>query len=261
MRLVTKTALRLAPLALAACLSAASARAETTPWAENEGGRMRVTALPPAQDGTVEALLEIEPKPGWITYWREPGGSGIPPQVSLTGGGAVLSIAYPVPKIIPLGTLTDIGYEGPVALPLTLGKIAGKGELDAFIGVCKDICIPFQARFPLGFAGMTPDPAEVQRIARARAALPGAPDAAFSVRAARLSEGRMEIEANLPDAAADTEAILTGPEGYVFTARGTGDRFGFTLKGLSPTEDPKRHPWRVLLKNGGRAVESEIRVD
>src|SRR3546814_19049068 len=65
-------------------LGVAMAQAETTPWATNEGGRMRLVALPPDADGTVRGALQIEPKPGWITYWREPGDAGIPPHVTLS---------------------------------------------------------------------------------------------------------------------------------------------------------------------------------
>ena len=38
---------------------------------------MRIVALPPDASGHIRAGLQIEPKPGWITYWREPGESGI----------------------------------------------------------------------------------------------------------------------------------------------------------------------------------------
>src|SRR3546814_18929127 len=79
-------------------LGVAMAQAETTPWATNEGGRMRLVALPPDADGTVRGALQIEPKPGWITYWREPGDAGIPPHVTFSeqAGVTLEQISYPV---------------------------------------------------------------------------------------------------------------------------------------------------------------------
>ena len=38
---------------------------------------MRVASLAMDADGVVRGVLQIEPKDGWITYWREPGDAGI----------------------------------------------------------------------------------------------------------------------------------------------------------------------------------------
>ena len=62
-----------------------SAFAKATGWAEDAGGRMRFIVTPPEEDGTIRAALQIEPDEGFITYWREPGGGGIPPQISVSG--------------------------------------------------------------------------------------------------------------------------------------------------------------------------------
>lgn len=248
--------------ALASCLSTLPALAETTAWMKNEGGRMRVTALPASADGLVEALLEIEPESGWITYWREPGGSGIPPQITLSGGASLDSIAYPVPKVLHIGTLIDIGYDGPVALPLKLRRTGGDIRLDAFIGICKDICIPFQASFGLrADPTEAAEPEEKARIAAAMAALPAEPDAGFAVTEATAAEDAIRLSLRLPDAAGVTEAILTGPEGYVFTAEGAGTTLSIPLRDLPKGTDLRSQDWRVLLKNGGRAIETRIRPE
>ena len=82
---------------------------------------MRLIALPPERDGTVHGGLQIEPKAGWITYWREPGNSGIPPQISVAPGSVMTltGVRYPVPKHINDGKVDDIAYDAPVILPLT----------------------------------------------------------------------------------------------------------------------------------------------
>lgn len=233
--------------------------AATTDWALNEGGRMRLTALPPEADGTVHALLEIEPKQGWITYWREPGASGIPPQVTPSGGARLVSMAYPVPKPLKLGDLTDIGYDAPVAFPLVLQDTKGGVTLDAFIGICNDICIPFQASFSLKLDEAGPDPAETARLEAARKTLPGSPVSAFTVKSVSQAPDVLTLELAVPEPALPTEAILTGPEGYVFTGGGSGTQVSIPLRDL-PDNTDENIRWRVLLKNGDRAIESPVIV-
>ncbi len=221
---------------------------------------MRLTALSPEADGTVEALLEVEPKPGWITYWREPGASGIPPQVNLAGGATLVSMSYPVPKVLTLGDLTDIGYDAPVAFPLTLKKTAGELKLDAFIGICNEICIPFQASFSLPVDAGS-DPAEAARIEAAKATLPAAPSSAFAVKAVRQSGEALSLSLTLPSPSEDAEAILTGPEGTVFTASGKGPDITVPIPGLPKGSDARTYDWHLILKNGGRAIETGIRLE
>ncbi|MGO6906703.1 protein-disulfide reductase DsbD domain-containing protein, partial [Rhizobium ruizarguesonis] len=127
----------------AALVPFSTIHAEMSAWAENDGGRMRLVALAPDAAGKIRAALQIEPKPGWITYWKEPGNSGIPPQITITpeSGVSLDAIAYPVPKHFFKGGIEDIAYDAPVTLPLSL-TAAGKGPLaidaSAFIGICKD---------------------------------------------------------------------------------------------------------------------------
>lgn len=237
--------------------------AETSGWAENEGGRMRLTALPPDANGSVRAALEIEPKPGWITYWREPGESGIPPQVSVSGGAALGAIAYPVPKVLRLGTLTDVGYDAAAALPLTLQSVTGPAKVDAFIGLCKDICIPFQASFSLGLAVTAAKADEVMRIEAAEARLPAAASAGLTVKTAGLERNTLVLEVAAPGQTGPVEAILTGPPGGVFLASGPIEASGsaslrLPLDTLASGTDPARVNWTVLLKTEGKAVEQKI---
>lgn len=242
---------------VSAIFMTAPALAGTTEWALNEGGRMRLTAFPPEADGTVHALLEVEPKAGWITYWREPGASGIPPQVTPSGGARLVSMDYAVPKPLKLGDLTDIGYDAPVAFPLVLEGTRGDVKLDAFIGICNDICIPFQASFSLKLDEAGADPAEAARMEAARRTLPGSPDAGFAVVNASQAADALTLELTVPEPALPTEAILTGPEGYVFTAEGNGPDVVIPLRDL-PADRGESINWRVLLKNGGRAIETPI---
>jgi DsbC/DsbD-like thiol-disulfide interchange protein len=136
-------------LVIMACLAVLSqpAFAAQSEWVKSEGGAMRLVIT---DDGNSPArgFLEIKLAEGWKTYWREPGDGGIPP--SLTGDGMAVELQYPLPERISENGMTFSGYHGSVSLPFILPEtLVPVDSLTAFIGVCSDICVPFQAEFPL----------------------------------------------------------------------------------------------------------------
>lgn len=250
-----------------------SAHAEMSPWAENEGGRMRLVALAPDAGGKIRAALQIEPKPGWITYWKEPGNIGIPPQLTIPAGSGVRldAIGYPVPKHFFNGTVEDIGYDAPVTLPLSL-KAAGKGEVEidalAFIGICKDICIPFQANFQLKLGpAIQSHPQEEAILAAADVSLPKPPSADFDVTAQAMAADQKTLSLTLvlpAEGKGAPDIIVTGPSGYAFTKQIGGKRDGAVFKtnvaiGKLPKDyDISGKRWGVLVIDGERAMETTV---
>jgi thiol:disulfide interchange protein/DsbC/DsbD-like thiol-disulfide interchange protein len=105
--------------------------------------------------------LSIQHQPEWHTYWKNPGDSGLPTQLTWTlpAGMDAGEIAWPVPQKIPLGTLANYGYEGQVLLPVPVtvspafqpGPLAKEVniELHASWLVCSKECIPEEGRFSL----------------------------------------------------------------------------------------------------------------
>ena len=253
------------------------AHAEMSAWAENEGGRMRLVALPADAGGKIRAALQIEPKPGWITYWKEPGGNGIPPQVTIAPGSGVTldAMGYPVPKHFFNGAIEDIAYDAPVTLPLSLSAVS-KAPIDidaaAFIGICRDICIPFQANFQLKLGpAMQSRPQEEAILQAADASLPKPPSADFDVTAHAMSPDRKTLSLTLvlpsegpSDGKAAPDIIVTGPSGYAFTKQIGGKRDGATFKvdvsiGKLPKDyDISGKRWGVLVIDGARAMETTL---
>ncbi|MBY3052448.1 protein-disulfide reductase DsbD domain-containing protein [Rhizobium laguerreae] len=250
-----------------------SAHAEMSAWAENEGGRMRLVALAPDAAGKIRAALQIEPKPGWITYWKEPGNSGIPPQITIAAESGVTldAIAYPVPKHFFNGAIEDIAYDAPVTLPLSL-TAAGKGPVTidaaAFIGICKDICIPFQANLQLKLGpAIQSHPEEEAILQAADASLPKPPSEDFDVTAHAMSPDRktLSLDLVLPgEGKTAPDIIVTGPSGYAFTKQIGGKRDGRTFKvdiaiGKLPKDyDIAGKQWSVLVIDGERAMETTL---
>lgn len=268
-------------VALAACLVASivvgfatTGHAEITPWAVNEGGRMRIVALPPEPDGTVRGALQIEPKPGWITYWKEPGDAGIPPHVvfSKASGVTPANVSYPVPKRIDNGKLRDIGYDRLVALPFELKVEDPHKPLNlgasAFVGLCRNICIPFQAEFSLALGPTRGTPAEEAVILNLAASrLPEAPSDDFAVTHYAMTQGRnsLSLKLKLPKGTPEPpQVIVTGPEGHVLfdgiNGRQDGDGYALDMPvgKLPKGYDIKGKRWGILVIAGNRAMETSL---
>lgn len=97
-----------------------------------------------------EVLLRQDIDPGWHTYWKNPGDSGAPPDISwqAPAGVTIGELAYPYPERIPYGPLMNFGYHDQVLMPFTVAvdddfdaqsvELQGEGR----VLVCADICIP-----------------------------------------------------------------------------------------------------------------------
>jgi len=141
-------------LAAAAALLAASlpAAASSSAWHDSEGGRVRlVTSGRPDAQGRLQGVLDIALKPGWKTYWRDPGDNGVPPQLGIAESTNVVGaeMAFPAPQRHDDGYGQWAGYDGSVSLPVTfrLASPQDRAVIDAqvFIGICETICIPVKA--------------------------------------------------------------------------------------------------------------------
>ena len=88
--------------------------------------------------------------PGWHTYWKNSGDSGIPTQIKwqLPPGVTAGDIQWPLPKKLPPVEVTTYGYEGEAMLlvPLTLASNLNPGPLNLSAQVswleCQDQCVP-----------------------------------------------------------------------------------------------------------------------
>lgn len=253
------------------------ADAAQSPWVQAEGGAVRIVAGGQHPDGTIPAILDIRLKPGWKTYWLDPGASGIPPQVSIDpkGGISFSGMRFPAPKSFGDGVGRYTGYDKSVAFPLLL-KSEKNGDLSlnasVFLGICKDICIPLQAEFSLSLPdGAAENPLDEARIEGAVAALPAPPSETFKVKAASFDAAgkRLRLSLAAPGVSTKTppELFLAGPPGYSF-----GKPENVTVANGEFTADvPVRVPAKggalksgsVLLvaRSGERSMETPLAFD
>lgn len=255
--------------------SLTQAQAASSDWATSDGGRMRVIVLPPAPDGTRQAGLQIEPKPEWFTYWREPGDSGIPPQISAAPDSKVTlsALSFPVPKRVDLGKVRDVGYDNPVVFPFTLTRAEGEQQkplkITAFIGMCRNICIPFQAELSVDLShSETTDVAEAELIDKAKTKLPATPTDDFFVSSFRMADdlSSLDVDLRLPEGSKEEPRILvTGPDGYLFTdyqtlsRNGTAHAMRIALPKLPRNYSVAGKTWHILVAAGRkRAMEAPL---
>src|SRR3989304_6583798 len=97
-----------APLSLAITLAvpAQSRAGDASAWDKDTRSALRLIAGSTLRDRSVPALragIELQLEPGWKTYWRYAGDSGLPPRFDLTGSENVKSATgvWPGPARIP----------------------------------------------------------------------------------------------------------------------------------------------------------------
>lgn len=195
------------------------AAASSSQWAEVQGGAVRlVTAGTPDADGMLRGALQIDLTPGWKTYWRDPGDTGVPPKISVTGA-SLAGVAYPAPRRFDEEGTVWNGYEAPVSFAVSLKIAGGKTKeisADVFLGVCQSICIPLQAHLKLDPGADPGNPDDAAAVRQAFDAAPAPARPGFRVAGLKENGKALAVEADLPRPDADATLFLAAPGGYSF---------------------------------------------
>lgn len=159
--------------------------------------------------------LLLQHLPQWHTYWRNPGDSGLPTQFNptLPDGFSVGDIAWPRPSRFLIGPLANLGYDRDVLLVRSVqvpDQIAGRPvaiDLLAQWLVCRDVCIPGQARLSLTLPVAADGEAPVagQHAWRFADAAREQPGQTLTVPAARVKQS---VHWHLPASLADGDARM-----------------------------------------------------
>ena len=174
-------------------LAAAPAHAQSAPPSdsaktENVTARLVSERIGLVPGGTAWLALHFTIRPGWHTYWLNPGDAGEPTEIAWTlpPGFSAGAIQWPAPeRLVEPGDIAIYGYTGTAThlVPIKVPADAKPGErvtiaAEARWLVCEKICLPeegkFQLTLPVQAAGTTPpvDGASADIIDAARAALP-----------------------------------------------------------------------------------------
>ena len=99
--------------------------------------------------------LEIVTSTGWKIYWRNPGDSGLPTEITFDGSQNLknFNILWPAPFRFSTFGIDTFGYEGKIILPINLIPERVNEEINLISQIsllaCNEICIPFKQDFVL----------------------------------------------------------------------------------------------------------------
>jgi DsbC/DsbD-like thiol-disulfide interchange protein len=264
--------------AVIASSAAIEARAQdASPWKQDSHSAVRLLAG--SRSGAVLlGGIAFQLQPGWHTYWRNPGDSGVPPRFDFAKSENIeaVTILWPAPtKFSDGGGGTSLGYQKQVVLPLRIvAKNADKPvTLRAGISyaVCEKICIPVEASAELAFTSVAstqdgalsaaldtvpkpatigdPHPLTIRDVKR-----DGRTGVLVDVAAPDASEVNLFVEGPTPDWA------LPVPKLVAYSPPGV-KRFVFELDGLPPGANPEGAALKLTLVGGERSYEFNVNLN
>jgi DsbC/DsbD-like thiol-disulfide interchange protein len=137
-------------LGIAAGEAALAAAASSSAWVASNSSKVRLVSGTVELDDTpaLVAGVQLRMDPGWTTYWKNPGDSGVPPSFDWAGSKNLkqAEVLYPAPHSFADASGTAIGYDDEVMFPVKLTP-EREGEpvelkLAFSYGLCKNLCVP-----------------------------------------------------------------------------------------------------------------------
>ncbi|HWN80215.1 MAG TPA: protein-disulfide reductase DsbD domain-containing protein [Bradyrhizobium sp.] len=272
-----RAALGFAATLLASSLALEARAQDSSPWQRD--GHSAVRLLAGSRSGAVlMGGIAFQLQPGWKTYWRTPGDSGVPPRFDFSKSENIeaVTVLWPAPTKFDDGAGGySLGYHDQVVLPLRIvAKNADKPvtlRADINYAVCEKLCIPVEASAELAIASVAstedsalfaaldtvpkpanvgdPNPLTIRDVKREGKSTVLVDVAVPDTRAVDLF-----VEGPTPDWALPVPKLLErSPPGV--------KRFAFELEGLPPGTNPEGAALKLTLVGGDRAYEFNINLD
>jgi DsbC/DsbD-like thiol-disulfide interchange protein len=222
--------------------------------------------------------IAFDLQPGWKTYWRTPGDSGVPPRFDFSKSENVeaVTVLWPAPTKFDDGAGGhSLGYQKQIVLPL---RIVAKNpdkpvtlHADINYAVCEKLCIPVEASAELTFTSVAstedsalfaaldtvpkpanvgdPNPLTIRDVERE-----GKSTVVVDVVTPDTRNVSLFVEGPTPDWALPVPKLLEhGPAGV--------KRFAFELDGLPPGANPEGAALKLTLVGGDHSYEFNINLD
>jgi len=267
------------------CLPGVGARAQdATAWQRDAHAEARLiagTLVKTPNTSFARAGIELRLDPGWKTYWRYPGDTGMPPTFDFAGSENVKSatVLWPAPERFSDGAGGySIGYLGKLILPLrvvpvTAARVSALSVKFKY-AICGTLCVPASAKLNLALSGKGSDEGVLekaeQRVPK-RVAL-GANGGALAILSVRREPGgahdRIVVDVAAP-AGAPVDLFAEGPTPDwalplpepVDQGTGTKRRFTFDLDGLPEGAQAKGSILTLTAVSSDDAIEVPVHLD
>jgi DsbC/DsbD-like thiol-disulfide interchange protein len=252
--------------------------ADASAWSQDTKSAVRLIAGDNKDDAVLRSGVEVRLQPGWHTYWRYPGDSGVPPRFDFSGSNNVKSatVRFPAPRLFSDDGDNSIGYADNVIFPVrVVPRQPGKPvtlRLKIDYAVCEKLCIPAEGRAELTLvaeANSSNDTALT--AAEARVPVPAsAADIELSARRVNSASKPMVAIDLKTRSGKPVVLFVEGPSPewalpIPKPAQGAPagrQHFSFELDGLPPGVSPKGPAELTFtVVEDGRAIEVKTRLD
>ena len=277
---------------LLCAVPASGIAADVSAWDNDIRSSVRLIgarALGESGGRVLRAGVEFKLQPGWKTYWRYPGDSGVPPVFDFAASDNVktVTVLWPAPVRFAVGGGHSIGYKGDVTMSLRIVPQDEKKpvtlRLKLDYAVCEKLCVPATAKAELALTGVVGTQEAALRAAEARVPKPGAWGDGPSLMLRKVwrdtasANPRVLVDVAAP-AGAEVDLFAEGPtpdwalplpapvviENRGGTAAGTR-RFAFELDGLPAGAKPDGASIKLTAtadqRTGQEAIEVVFRLD
>src|SRR5271169_6613921 len=250
---------------------------DASPWQRD--GHSAVRLLAGSRSGAVLlGGIGFQLQPGWKTYWRTPGDSGVPPRFDFSKSDNVeaVTVLWPAPTKFDDGAGGfSLGYHNQVVLPLRIvPKSTDKPvtlRADISYAVCEKLCIPVEASAELAFASVASTEDNVLFTALDTVPKPasvGDPNPLTIRDVKREGKSTVLVDVISPDARTinlfvegpTPEWALPVPNLLDHSPPGV-KRFAFELDGVPPGTNPEGAALKLTLIGGDRSYEFNINLE
>jgi DsbC/DsbD-like thiol-disulfide interchange protein len=273
-----RAALGLAATVFASSLAIEARAQDASSWQRD--GHSAVRLLAGSRSGAVLlGGIALELAPGWKTYWRTPGDSGVPPRFDFSKSENIeaVTVLWPAPLKFDDGAGGhSMGYHDQIVLPLRIvAKNADKPvTLRAAINyaVCDKLCIPVEANPELAFTSVasTEDNALFAALDTVpKPANVGDPNPLTIRDVKRDGKSTVLVDVVAPPDTASVDLFVEGPTPdwglpvpKLLEHGPPGvKRFAFELDGLPPGANPAGAALKLTLVGGDRSYEFNINLE
>jgi DsbC/DsbD-like thiol-disulfide interchange protein len=272
-----RAALGFAATLVASSLAIEARAQDASPWQRD--GHSAVRLLAGSRSGAVLlGGIAFQLQPGWKTYWRTPGDSGVPPRFDFSKSENIeaVTVLWPAPTKFDDGAGGhSLGYHDQIVLPLRIvAKNADKPvtlRAEINYAVCEKLCIPVEANAELPIASVAstedsalfaaldtvpkpanvgdPNPLTIRDVKRE-----GKSTVLVDVVTPDTRELSLFVEGPTPDWALPVPKLLEhSPPGV--------KRFAFELDGLPPGASPEGAALKLTLVGGEHSYEFNINLE
>ncbi|MDA9436690.1 protein-disulfide reductase DsbD domain-containing protein [Bradyrhizobium sp. CCBAU 51627] len=276
-RVPLHAAIGVATTLLASWLATVAHADDASPWQRD--GHSAVRLLAGSRSGAVLlGGIAFQIQPGWKTYWRMPGDSGVPPRFDFSKSDNVeaVTVMWPAPQKFDDGAGGhSIGYHDQIVLPLRIvAKAADKPvtlRAEINYAVCEKLCVPVAANVELGFNNVAstedanlraaldtvpkpanigdPNPLTIRDVKR-----DGPKNVLVDVVAPEDSKVNLFVEGPTPDWSLPIpDEVEHGPPGV--------KRFSFELDGLPPGAKPDGAALKFTLVGPEKSYEFNTNLE